>query len=202
MSFDNLNSSAFVCRLKSGDPSALSELMKALIPSIRGLLVRDFNLKSQDADEIASDAMYKVYKGVSKFDSARGAKLTTWVTTIAINSAKDWLRKNTKDSKKFLTVAFDGSVGVETFLNAEITTEWFRDSRQPAQEVPISSKLTILANALARLSPEDQNILRQHCVQEYEEIAIDEASKPATIRVRHKRAMDRLRDELEKENNI
>jgi DNA-directed RNA polymerase specialized sigma24 family protein len=50
--------------------------------------------------------------------------------------------------------------------------------------------------AIARLDPADQDLLRQRLVMEYDEIAAQSGTAVGTLRVRHKRALDRLRREI------
>ena len=53
-----------------------------------------------------------------------------------------------------------------------------------------------LNGALKSLSVGDRDILRMRAVMKYSEIAVAESATEQTVRVRHKRALDRLKQQL------
>src|SRR6201995_152831 len=80
---------ALLDRLQSGDERALSDLAEAYGSKIFQLAFRYLKNK-EDAEEIAQDVLFKVYRNVSTF---RGdAALSSWIYRITFNSAMSRLR--------------------------------------------------------------------------------------------------------------
>jgi RNA polymerase sigma-70 factor (ECF subfamily) len=80
---------ALLERLQSGDERALSDLAEAYGSKIFQLAFRYLKNK-EDAEEIAQDVLFKVYRNVNAF---RGdAALSSWIYRITFNSAMSRLR--------------------------------------------------------------------------------------------------------------
>jgi RNA polymerase sigma-70 factor (ECF subfamily) len=80
---------ALLKRLKSGDQDALSDLASSYGSKIQQLAFRYLNNR-EDAEEVAQDVLYKVFRSVGTF---RGdAALSSWIYRITFNTAMSRLR--------------------------------------------------------------------------------------------------------------
>src|SRR5438876_4837758 len=83
------NNDELLSRLQSGDERALSELADAYGAKIFQLAFRYLRNK-EDAEEVAQDVLFKVYRKVGAF---RGdAALSSWIYRITFNAAMSRLR--------------------------------------------------------------------------------------------------------------
>src|SRR5438876_2136612 len=83
------NNDELLSRLQSGDERALSELADAYGAKIFQLAFRYLRNK-EDAEEVAQDVLFKVYR---KVDAFRGdAQLSSWIYRITFNAAMSRLR--------------------------------------------------------------------------------------------------------------
>jgi RNA polymerase sigma-70 factor (ECF subfamily) len=73
------------------DRKAQEELYKRYYPAMMALCLRYVRVHS-DAVEVLNDAWLKVFKQLTRYDSAKAA-LYTWMRKIVINTALDSLRK-------------------------------------------------------------------------------------------------------------
>src|ERR1041385_789324 len=88
-------------RLQAGDERALAELSYAYRFKIYQLAFRYLRNK-EDAEEVAQDVLYKVYRNIASF---RGdAALSSWIYRITFNAAMSRLRtaryRNTQDEER------------------------------------------------------------------------------------------------------
>jgi RNA polymerase sigma-70 factor (ECF subfamily) len=198
VSLDEINSGAFLTRLKSGDGQAFSDLFSCMVPKLCGFLSRDFQLTELDAEDVAADTMVKVHKAVSQFDPRGGAKLSTWIYRIAKNTAIDFKRKQGKEAGRAQDVPLDDTVSRQ--VDRKRAVEWFRRTAaaEHAQGDSMLPLILRMRRALDTLSKQDQNILLLKQSMEYEEIAEVEKVSVSALRTRYSRAMDRLLSELEK----
>ena len=199
ITLEAVNGDAFVARLKAGDGRAFADLLSCLLPKLCGFLSHDFHLSEQDAEDVALDAMVKVHKSVTQFNPHGGAKLSTWVFRIAKNAAIDFKRCQARHASKAADVPFDDAVTRQ--VDGKRAAEWFR--RGPAGDDPAGHaelpRVIRVARALKALSEDDRSILLLRQSMGYEEIAEVEKVSVAALRTRYSRALDRLRNELQKD---
>jgi RNA polymerase sigma-70 factor (ECF subfamily) len=80
---------ALLARLKAGDEGALTDLINAYGPKVHQLAFRYLRNK-EDAEEIAQDVLFKVYR---KADAFRGdSAFSSWIYRITFNAAMSRLR--------------------------------------------------------------------------------------------------------------
>ncbi len=80
---------ALLARLKTGDEGALTDLINAYGPKVHQLAFRYLRNK-EDAEEIAQDVLFKVYR---KADAFRGdSAFSSWIYRITFNAAMSRLR--------------------------------------------------------------------------------------------------------------
>lgn len=90
---EELNSRQFLLELQSGSADALARLDSALSPKLLAFLHFTMGVPEADAEEMTCDVLLTVTTKVKKFIPDGGAKLTTWIFTIAKNKAIDFHRR-------------------------------------------------------------------------------------------------------------
>src|SRR5262252_3559520 len=103
-----------LARLQAGDDRALADLAEAYGSKIYQLAFRYLRNK-EDAEEVAQDVLFKVYRKVGAF---RGdAALSSWIYRITFNAAMSRLRtasfQRTQNDELSMTVS-DGDEGVSS----------------------------------------------------------------------------------------
>jgi RNA polymerase sigma-70 factor (ECF subfamily) len=80
-------------RLRSGDESALGEILRAHGGMLWRMLCREFQgvLSPADVEDVISVALYRLWISRQSFDPAKAA-LATWFCSIARNAARDVLK--------------------------------------------------------------------------------------------------------------
>jgi RNA polymerase sigma factor (sigma-70 family) len=199
-----LNSHEFITKLKAGDNEAFGTLFTRLLPKLSYFISKWFNIDPGEAEELASDALAKVHRSVSKFDPHKGAKLTTWIYTIAKNTTRDYLRKQ---SHSVHELPIDQDISIR--LGKEAAEEMLRGTNREIPKAVANDpedgpgfdsveKKRMMA-ALASLKEADRNILHMRQVMEYEEIAAIEGTSVNALRTRYSRAVERLEAAYERE---
>ena len=197
INLDELNSEEFVKRARSLDPAAFDQLCKCIVPRLVRYLVHEREINRADAEELASDTLLKVHKGLPKFNYNGGAKLSTWIFKIAVNAAIDLLRR-----QKSLSVPATATVQLDTEHGvAEFERHLAADWRSPAVDHTESGDIEHMLNAFRSLSESDQEILRLKMCFKYEEIAADQGCTAGALRTRHARALERLKAAFKEMSN-
>jgi len=89
---NELNDAAFVRKLRAGDVIAFSVLCNAFKAKLPLFLVKEVGLSYPDAEEVASDVLYKLHRSsIKQYEPRANVKFTTWLIQIAKNSAIDCL---------------------------------------------------------------------------------------------------------------
>jgi RNA polymerase sigma-70 factor (ECF subfamily) len=141
------------------------------------------NIPESDAEELAADVLMVVHAKVSGFRFSERAKLTTWIFQVAKNRAIDYHRRSKPDSCELS----DSVVGSDTEKAGTYT------NRNPHLH-------TWLANELAGLSEQDRQILNWRALDyDFAQIANWLGMAEGTARVRHKRALDKLKAAAERQ---
>lgn len=86
--------SEIVERLQSDDQTALSIVLKEIVPRLWPLLTRNFReaLSNEDIEEVIATALGKLWQNRTKFDCAKG-DLQGWFYVILRNCALDRIRR-------------------------------------------------------------------------------------------------------------
>ena len=135
------------------------------------------NVPEADAEELAADVLMAVRNTVRDFEFSKRARLTTWIFQIARNRAIDYHRRSKPESCEL-----DDSVVGSTGEKAATYT-----SRNPHLRA-------WLANEFATLPLQDQQILAYRAQgYDFAQIAQWVGTTEGTARVRHKRALDKLK---------
>ena len=141
------------------------------------------NIPESDAEELAADVLMVVHAKLSGFRFSERAKLTTWIFQVAKNRAIDYHRRSKRD---FCELS-DSVVGSDTVKAGSYT------NRNPHLQI-------WLANELAGLSEQDRQILNWRALDyDFAQIADWLGMAEGTARVRHKRALDKLKAAAERQ---
>jgi RNA polymerase sigma-70 factor (ECF subfamily) len=178
--FARLNSPEFVSRATSGDSEAFHDLFEALAGPLANFIERR-GASASDAEEIAADALVKIHRGLRTYRADGGAKLTTWIFEIASRCAIDHHRSQARRIEEQI----------------EITRESKRAAAQGALILGSPADREQFAAAFQSLTESDRDLLRMRQVMEYSEIAAAEQATELAVRVRYKRALDRLKAIIE-----
>jgi RNA polymerase sigma factor, sigma-70 family len=184
--FENINSPQLLAGLQSGSQDSFNYLAKEMFTPLWRFLVATSGVPERDAEEIAQDTMMKVYENIRTFKRTGKAQLTTWIFQIARNLAIDFHRIHKDDKER------KDAIGREFY-----SPVWGSFAGRNAAD---AKKLT---DALEMFSADDQNILFWR-IQDFSYADISKwlQIKENTARVRHLRAMNRLRTTLEAEEAL
>ncbi|MGZ4808795.1 MAG: RNA polymerase sigma factor [Thermoanaerobaculia bacterium] len=172
-------------RTLEGDGSAYAVIVERFqrkIFRIARAAVRD----EAEADAITQDTFVQAYTHLSQFE--RRSELETWLTRIAINRCRDFLRR-----RRFLSLfSGDGAYESETFLEVV-------DNRPDPERELMSSQLRIaIRRAEATLSAQQKIIFR---LRHYEDLSLEAIAehlglRSGTVRAHLFRAIHKIRKEL------
>jgi RNA polymerase sigma factor (sigma-70 family) len=135
------------------------------------------NVPEATAEEVAADVLMTVHGKLKNFRFDSRAKLTTWIFEIAKNRAIDFHRGRKPEFQE---------------LNAFTTS-----AERPVNDTPSSrndAQMHWLHTELSQLSDQDQQILKWRALDfPFGQIAKWLDISEGTARVRHKRALDKLK---------
>lgn len=167
-----------------GDQQAYAEIVKRYQNFVFTIALR-YTPNREDAEEIAQDAFVKAYRSLADF---RGeSKFSTWLYTIVTTTCLTFLRK-----KKLEVHSLDNE---KVFEAADS-----QDSGMSANQVEQKSRLSMVNQAIALLSPDDAQIISLFYKgeQSLDEIGQIMGLEPNTVKVRLHRARQRLKEKMEK----
>src|SRR6266851_459253 len=138
------------------------------------------------ADAITQDTFVQAYTHLAQFE--RRSELETWLTRIAINRCRDFLRR-----RRFLSLfSGDGTEENETYL------EIVDDRPDPEREVMSAQLRIAIRKAEATLSAQQKLIFRLRHYEDFSLEAIAEhlGLRSGTVRAHLFRAIHKIRKEL------
>lgn len=176
-----------VRRIRDGDSDAYRLLVERHQARVHRLVGRVLGPDHGDVDDVVQEAFVKAFFSLGKFreDSAFG----TWVTRIAINCARDELKKQSRRVPLDADPGEEAVRGLRNVLSGEYPTE--REDDQGGRE----SVSSVVARTVARL-PERFRVVV--ALKDMEGCSYEEAGRildcsPGTVKSRHARARARLR---------
>ena len=166
-----------IARTLAGDESAFAALIERFqrkIFRVAYAVVRD----DAEADAVTQDTFVQAYTNLRRFEGR--AEFETWLTRIAINRARDVLRR-----RRFVAIV-------------SVVPEPVDTRPGPERELMAAELRSAIARAEEKLSPKQKMIfrLRHYDNRTPEEIAVLLALRPATVRVHLFRAVHKIRQEL------
>lgn len=190
---DPADEQALIQRVHDGDRAALGDLLRANQRRLYNVCYRMVS-HPDDAAELTQDVLLKV---VEKIDGFRGdARLTTWMTRIAMNASISHLRKR----KLRKTVSLDQTVSENASEGGLSLASRLTDEREPgpAACVQQGEMLDELQTAIAGLDDDQRAVLVLRDVEEldYHQIAQTLDLPVGTVKSRLFRARLALREKL------
>ena len=179
-----LGDNEIISRVLKGEQNAYAELVNRYQAYVFTLVLRMIKSR-EDAEEVAQDVFIKAYRSLADF---RGeSKFSTWLYTIANTTSITFLRK-----KKLDVHSLDNE---KVFEVADS-----RDSGLRANMVEQKSRVNMVNEAIAMLSPDDAEIITlfYKAEQNLEEISRILRLETNTVKVRLHRARTRLKEKMEK----
>jgi RNA polymerase sigma-70 factor (ECF subfamily) len=165
-------------RVAEGDREAFRSLFEHFAPRVKGLMLKA-GASSDDAEEIAQEALLAVWRKAAQFDPF-SAGASAWIYTIARNLRIDHVRR----------VARTGTVDHDAEL------DYLVDPGEPADDVMVrNDEAGRIARALSSLSGEQSMAIRLSFIEErpHPEIADLLGIPLGTVKSRIRLAMNRLR---------
>lgn len=199
--WNEVNSQKFLKRLNSNDEGAYAELYEAVAQRLVLLIARkyeDCGITAEDAQEIFHDAMIKVHKKVVDFNSKGTAKLTTWITTVVINQAKDFLRARNSQKAEILANLLEEEGYFKKQDERMRQSNWRETNFSSLAaavgvESPPASNAIVADKAISSLNEKDQNLIRLKNVMSYEEIEEVEGTPANNLKTQYSRAKERFK---------
>jgi len=179
-----LGDNEIISRVLKGEQNAYAELVNRYQAYVFTLTLRMIKSR-EDAEEVAQDVFIKAYRSLADF---RGeSKFSTWLYTITNTTCITFLRK-----KKLDVHSLDNE---KVFEVADSKDSGFR-----ANLVEQKSRVNMVNNAIAMLSPDDAEIITlfYKAEQNLEEISRILRLETNTVKVRLHRARTRLKEKMEK----
>ena len=179
-----LGDNEIISRVLKGEQNAYAELVSRYQAYVFTLVLRMIKSR-EDAEEVAQDVFIKAYRSLADF---RGeSKFSTWLYTIANTTSITFLRK-----KKLDVHSLDNE---KVFEVADS-----KDSGLRANLVEQKSRVNMVNEAIAMLSPDDAEIITlfYKAEQNLEEISRILRLETNTAKVRLHRARTRLKEKMEK----
>jgi RNA polymerase sigma factor (sigma-70 family) len=189
-------------RLLDDDEQVLEDILRAFGPLILVVMGRRYAqvLKEPDIEDVLSIGLYRLWVNRQRFDRNK-ASLKVWLFRIVENAARDVLRHGWQKARQLEVCSDSALTGVadpqsngrgqpelpdsHSSKAKELTQEQM-DLREIISELPAQQRHIILADAATRDGVASSQWLA-------EELSLSESS----VRVYRKRAMDRIRSELE-----
>lgn len=187
-------------RLRDSDESVLEAVLRADGPAVRGLLRQKFGgmLTADDFEDILAAALFRVWKYRERYDPER-ASLRVWFYRIAANVARDVLRYGWQKARQMevpcepivLASVIDDGHHEETHDETESqvgdSSAMKQDLREVLDLLPDAQRKIVLADAASR----DGKVSSQ-------QLSTELGIPAATIRVYRRRAIERLRTEMDR----
>lgn len=176
-----LNERELIEEAKSGNKSALNNLLKDNLNILKGYVIK-MTGSIYASQDIVQDTMLKAVLNIKKFRPE--AKFSTWLIKIATNVYRDYMRKN---------------------RNYEVIDETLEDKEQNVEDLAISNyEYKEIMNIILKLPSEKRAafILKHYYGYKYEEIAQILNCPVGTVRSRIHYAVEFIINELERKEII
>lgn len=182
------------------DPEAFKLLYKRYHPEMVTFLCNR-GIPSEEAEELAQDALMRVWEKISLFRAQPGTTFDAWVQTLLGNVWRNHLRTlqtqgRTADRKSLESMTETGSMPETTELPG--SHAFPRPPPSPESEVMQNERYQQVRTAVASLPPGMRRVLGYRLDQgmKYAEIAATEGVSLGTVRSQISTAYGKLRDLL------
>lgn len=159
-------------------PSEWDDIYQLYSGRVRGYIMARVQ-RREDAEDLCADVFEKAFRKMGDYDENRAA-IGTWIYSITRNTVIDYFRKTRPTAELDENMAADQEID-QSLLKKETLEE--------------------LAAAVEKLPPDLQNII---VLAYYERMPLVEITKWVhysyrTVKLKHKKALELLRESLEKE---
>lgn len=187
-SYKQLSDEDLIFLFQEGKEEAFDELVYRYQDKITNFLFR-YTGNYETAEDLAQDTFIKLFKSKHLYKDI--AKFSTWFYTIAINTAKTWLKNEGKIDTISINLGFDED-GEKDFdiESKDITPDDYANSR--IEEYYIQKALSMLDDKFREII-----ILRDIQDLDYEEIAKILELPIGTVKSRINRAREKLKNLLQ-----
>jgi RNA polymerase sigma-70 factor (ECF subfamily) len=168
----------------SGDSSDLETLLVTFAPRVYGLLFRLVG-RTDVAEDLMQETMLRAFRSLGTYRPE--GKFRAWVFRIAVNLARDWIRRQPREPSVSLDDGEDPPVAVS--LRTMAPPDAFMGRREGSKRVEA---------AIARLSAPDREVLllRYYGDLAFKDIARTTGEPLGTVLARAHRALKKLGDLL------
>jgi len=167
----------------AGDSAAFRELFDRFAPRLGRVIGRGIG-RPEVVRELVQETFLQVHRARADYDPAR--PLRPWMTTIAMNLRRDYLRRMQRRP--------EGALADEAALE--------RESHEGGQTAAVEA--TRVRAVIAQLPENQRAVLELHWFEglSFPEVAQVLGAKPSAVKVRAHRAYKRLRELLADEKNV
>jgi len=175
---------------KNKDDQAFGELFDFYYPKILNYALRSTS-NLENAKDITSNTFLRTLKGLKSFKWQTDSSFNAWIYRIATNEINQFFRKHKK---------YKSNIRIEE--NEIDISDNNQSSKTIQSSIENNEYLTIINNALLQLSQEHRSIIRLRYIEDlsYEEISQIMDKNESTIRVYCKRAKEKMKEIIEKDN--
>jgi len=172
---------ALMTRVAAADRTALAELYRRTSAKLYGIVARIVP-DEPDAAEVLQDVYVSVWRNASRYEASRASPIS-WLAVMARNRAIDRRRKRVPSTDP-LDAAFDLAA----------------DDPSPFDQAVAAEQRHQLSDCMAELDPAHAGFIRAAFIggDSYSEIAEREGAPLGTMKSWIRRALQRLRDCLER----
>lgn len=178
-------------RLLEGDEGVQEDIIQLWQPQLQLALKYKYEdiFNEADIEDIVAEAILRLWRSRESYDESKGS-IRALLFKIADNFAKDILRSGWKKAKKIAIdiesyVAPCPSGNVVDVCLSESDKKRLKDLKHIIDQLPKDQRYIIMADANARDGKADSEYLS-------DELQIP----PGTVRVKRKRALDKIKEEL------
>ncbi len=197
LNMDKYTDEELVELTKAGNDESFGILARRHVDHIYNF-VRQYSHTKEDADDITQETFLKAWKHIKSFKT--GKKFTTWLFTIARNSALDHIKK--RKAFSFSEMDYFGSDSrTSSSSDGDKTSfaETIKDPEPLSPEIFEKKELSLELNkAMETLHPDWRAVLIMHYTDEmtFEEIATVLTRPMNTVKSWHRRALQKVRETI------
>lgn len=192
-SIEEIPDEEYIARTLKGDADAFNCLVRRHSRKLHAMLIQILNSEA-DAYDIAQETFLKAYHSLRYFKGS--SSFYTWLYSIALNQARNFLRKRKRENTYSIDNADNGD---QHEKDAELADKGI--GSDPVRQAHITDLRRKLNNAINQLSPAHQEVVRLCDIQglSYPEIAkilnISEGTLRSRLHYAHRLLQGLLADE-------
>lgn len=189
----DLSDEELIASTLAGKTRAFDELIRRHSRKLNGMLIQMLNSEA-DAYDVAQESFLKAFHSLRYFKG--NSSFYTWLYTIALNQARNFLRKRKRERAYSID---DTENGDPLEKDAELADKGIESD--PVRKANVSDLRKKLTRAIAQLSPAHQEVVNLCDIQglSYPEIAkiinISEGTLRSRLHYAHKQLQGLLADE-------